>query len=271
MAKVILLVVGIGIALAGVFVLSSQDSRREVLDRVDAAASSLANDGDESAPRIVREQQRKERKRQNNTWTPENQVNHPVEYCQAQLEEVAKMEKKLDVQLHRLATSKSAVERTLADAETQTASFTKFLTDAKVAYRTADAANTWPLTINGCVLTREKAQEKIVEAANRLSVLKQTSTTSKANLVRLGKKLDGLHAERRALVTLRERLTTTISDIKTKQMLDAEKGIKDALNAINDSLASLSPASSDPSLEELIQPDNASVREATFNAIMAQP
>ena len=41
-------------------------------------------DAKDKTPSIVKEQQRKERIRQDKTWTPENRAHHPIEYCQAQ-------------------------------------------------------------------------------------------------------------------------------------------------------------------------------------------
>ena len=87
---------------AGSVILSgcSKESRDEVIERTTKAAKELngserkSKDKDENKPPdIVAEQQRKERVRQNTQWTAENQALHPVEYCQAQLEEVAKYAK----------------------------------------------------------------------------------------------------------------------------------------------------------------------------------
>ncbi len=68
------------------FVGCSQDDRDEVIERTGNAWNALNGEtkSGEKTARIVKEQQRKERIRQNNTWTPENRARHPVEYCQAQ-------------------------------------------------------------------------------------------------------------------------------------------------------------------------------------------
>ena len=69
----------------------------------------------EKTPRIVKEQQRKERSRQNNTWTPENRALHPVEYCQAQLEDLQRYSRELEARAHEKSCAIAAVKRTLGD------------------------------------------------------------------------------------------------------------------------------------------------------------
>ena len=63
------------VGIAGIlFVGCSREDREEVADRIGKAANALkGEDGSERTPRIVKEQQRKERIRQNTKWTPENQ------------------------------------------------------------------------------------------------------------------------------------------------------------------------------------------------------
>lgn len=251
--------------------LMSKESRDEALNRVDNAARALNGTENEQVPQIVKEQQRKERVRQNSTWTPENQKLHPLEYCQAQLEEVTKLSKQQDVQMHQYLTVKSDLGRRMSDAETQIASLSNFLTEAKAAYRKADATNSWPMVFNGFSLSKEKAQEKIVEAANRLPVLRQTVATFKANLGKLERKIDAATVEQRKLVSVRENLQMTITNIKTQKIIAGEQGISDAINALNASIEALNPDVSDVALNDLMVPDKAEARQAAFSAIMAEP
>ena len=263
---VILILVSIGSCL-----FLSREKRAEMMDRVDGAARALNGTEERAVPKVVAEQRRKEQIRQNNTWTAENQALHPIEYCQAQIEEVGKLSQKLQVQLHKLTTTKSATKRQIEDAEGQLKSVTAFLAAAKAEYRKADATNQWPMTVNGFRLSQSLAKERIVEAANKLPILQQNIATMKGNLGRIDTKIDANGVEQRKLIAVRERLQAAITDIKTKQVVDGEKGINDALNAINDSLSSLNPDVSEPTLSELIVPDKSAARDAAFDAIMAEP
>ena len=88
----ILTLVGVA-AVVGIacYVGCSKESRDEAINRLGKAGKALngevyPDDADNGVANIVREQQRKERIRQNTTWTAENIARHPKEYCQAQLE-----------------------------------------------------------------------------------------------------------------------------------------------------------------------------------------
>lgn len=117
MIKWFLIVVVVGVA---VCIGCSQDSRDEIADRLENAGRALAGESStgEKTPKIVKDQQRKERIRQNNTWTPENRAQHPVEYCQAQLEELQRYGRELEARAHEKSCAIAAVKRTLGDNET---------------------------------------------------------------------------------------------------------------------------------------------------------
>lgn len=271
MKKLIGVVMGVAVVAIVLTIGCSQENREEAMDRFGKAAKALKGEGEGAAtPDIVKEQQRKERIRQNTTWTPENQALHPVEYCQAQLVEIEEFGKKLDVQMHQLATTKSGLKRTLEDNQSQVSTMEKFLKDAKAAYRKADAANAWPMAINGFQLSKENAQARIVDAANKIPQLNQRIAMAQTNLTRLDKKMDGVVAERRKLADVRSRIQSTITDLQTKKILDGERGITDALNAINDSISALNGDSTDPTLEELAVPDKDTERAVSFERIMAE-
>ena len=85
MKKVLMIVGAIGVIAVAYYLIAPEEKRDALLERVENLGR--ASDGEHVA-KVVREQQRKERIRQNNTWTPENRALHPVEYCQAQLEDL---------------------------------------------------------------------------------------------------------------------------------------------------------------------------------------
>ena len=267
--KWLLVAVAVGIA---VFVGCSQDDRDEIAERGGNALRALNGESStgEKTPRIVKEQQRKERIRQNNTWTPENQAKHPVEYLQAQLAELDRHTVELQGQAHKYATAKSKTARLMADDEAKMSNITNFLSVAKAAYRAADAVNRWPVTINGFTFSKEKAQEKIVDAAQKIPLLQSDIGKKRNLLAKLEKNIDKVAQEQRSIVQIKERIQNTINDANLKKVLDSDKGIGDALNAINDSLGSLSVDYDDPSVEELIVPDKTTVRQKEFDAIMAE-
>ena len=262
------------IAVVGVVVLigCSQEDREEIADRVGNAGRALTGESadGEKTPRIVKEQQRKERRRQNTTWTPENRAHHPIEYCQAQLEELQRYSRELEARAHEKSCAIAAVKRTLGDNDAMTKSLTKFIADAKKAYKECEAANSWPAKLGGYSLSREKTQEKIIDAAQKLAEI-QSKTGSKQNqLVALEKTLKVTQDEQKRIVKIREQIQNTINDLRIKKVIDGDDSIVASLNAIEDSMGVLGTDYDDPKVESLVQPDEKTTREELFKKIMAE-
>lgn len=250
----------------------SQDDRDEIAERGGNAWSALNGKpgSGEKTPKIVKVQQRKERIRQNTSWTPENRALHPIEYCQAQLEEIERYSRELEARAHEKGCVIAAVKRELGDGATMEGNLSKFLTDAKNMYKACEAANTWPASVGGFTLTREKLQEKIVDAVQKLKEV-QSKMVSKSNqLNALEKTLKITQDEQKRLVKTREQIQNTINDLRIKKVIDGDDSIIASLNAIEDAMGVLGSDYDDPSLESIIQPDEKATRQELFDAIMAE-
>lgn len=250
----------------------SEDSREEAAERLATAGKALTGEvrSDGKTPKVVADQQLKERKRQDTEWTPENQALHPIEYCQAQLETLAENAKRLDVQAHKYAVAKNQALRTISDAEAQLASVAQFLDEAKRAYRESETSGKWPVTIRGFALSKEKAQEKIVEAAEKRPTLQGTIARNRTLLAVVEKKAIRVAEEQKNIVKTKERIQMVLNDLNLKKVVDGDDGITDALKAINDTLGSLGTNYDDPAIDDLLVPDKASTIKMSFDAIMAE-
>lgn len=264
-----LLIVGLLAGGAIYYLGCSRDDREEIVDRVGNAGRALAGES-EKVPSVVKEQQRKERTRQDKTWTAENRTKHPIEFCQAKLEEIEKLMQKQAVQVTHYSTMASEMKRKVADSQAQISHLTKFLADGKTAYRKAEAENVWPTTLNGIPLRKEKLQEKIVEAAQRLQSCKQMITGAGAALAKVEKKLQAVMGEQTKLIKLKTRFESSLADLQTKKIVDGEKGITDALNEISDQLDGLVPVQDDIALDDLLAPDKTTTIAAEFEKIMTE-
>lgn len=249
----------------------SREGREEAMDRMAAAGRAL-NGGDTEGrtPDVVRRQQEAEARRQNREWTQENQAKHPVEYCQAQLETIARDAEGLGAVAHKIAVEISRSKRENLDDAVQAENLSRFLADAKAAYRAAEAENRWPVQIGGFALSQERAQEKIVDAARKIPELKANIAARENRLAGLQKKLDRVNAEQKQLVELRGRVQATLRALETKQVIEDDEGIAAALAAIGDSMGALAPEDDNPSLADLAAPDRRSTLAAEFAAIMAE-
>ena len=269
MLKWLLVIVAVSIA---VLIGCSQDDRDEIVERGGNAWNALKGETTpgEKTPRIVKEQQRKERIRQNNTWTPENRAHHPIEYCQAQLEELQRYSRELEARAHEKSCALAAVKRTLGDNETMEQNLKKFIADAKKAYKECEAANSWPAKLGGYSLSREKTQEKIIDAAQKLNEIQMKTGTKQNQLVALEKTLKITQNEQKRIVKTREQIQNTINDLRIKKVIDGDDSIVASLNAIEDSMGVLGVDYDDPKVESIIQPDEKATREELFKKIMAE-
>lgn len=275
MKKLIMLIGVIAIVGLVCHVGCSKEDRDEAMNRITKAGKALngevrPDDVEHKVPNIVADQQRKERIRQNTTWTADNRALHPIEYCQAQLEELERYSDRLEVTAHEVATKKAEVTRVKGDNEGRLRSLNKFLKEAKANYRECEANNSWPAKVGGFSLSRDKMREKIVDAAKKIPSLKSRVGTQQNQLNYLEKKAELVSKEQKRLVALRERIETTISDLKLKKVIDGEKGISDSLNAINDAMGSLGVDYDDPTLDDILAPDRKSTIADDFDKIMAE-
>ncbi len=267
MKKVLIVVGVIAIAAVAYYIIAPEEKRDEIIERVENMGRSPEG---EHVAKIVREQQRKERRRQNNTWTPENRARHPVEYCQAQLEELEKYSRELEARAHEKACTIAGVKRTLGDNDTMEQNLKKFLDDAKKVYKECEAANSWPAKLGGFSLSREKTQQKIVDAAKKLAEVRSATGSKKNMLVALEKTLKITQDEQKRIVKIRDQIQNTINDLRIKKVIEGDNSIVASLNAIEDNMGTLGVDYDDPKIESIIQPDEKTSREELFKKIMAE-
>ena len=260
------------IASAIVYVGCSQEDRDEIVERGGNAISALKGETTpgEKTPRIVKEQQRKERIRQNNTWTPENRAHHPVEYCQSLLETLQRQARDLEARIHETSCAVAAVKRVISDNEAMERELKKFIDDAKKAYKECDAANSWPAKFRGYTFSREKAQEKIIDAVQKIRAIKSHAVSKQNRLTALEKKLKRQQDQQKEIVKMREQVQDKINDLRTGKIIETDDEIVNSLNSIKDNLKYLGTDYDDPKIEDVIQPDEKATREDLFKKIMAE-
>ena len=126
MKSILILLGAIAVAVVAYFFIAPREQREAMLDKVVVLGDSSSG---EKTPRIVREQQRKERIRQDNSWTPENRALHPIEYCQAQLEEIQRYSNTLEARAHEKGCAIAAVKREIDNTEAMSKAYGKFLAE----------------------------------------------------------------------------------------------------------------------------------------------
>lgn len=254
--------------IAGLAISCSRSSRDEAIDRMTDAAKALNGKTDDT-PAIVKAEQKKERERQDNTWTAENQRKHPLEYCRAMLAELDKKESSLEVSLHSFLTADSAARRELAAAEADVKKFSAFLDKAKAAYRSADEAGKWPVSFNGKTLSQDDFKSRIVDAGKKLAAATAKVPQLKDKIAMFAKKKVAVAKEQEEVAALREKFQAAIRDIELKKVDISNGELGLSLGSLRDSVEALCQSSAvgieDDDFFSASPEDN---RDADFDAIM---
>ena len=251
----------------------SPSAQDEACRRVGKAVSAL-NGRDASderihkTPNIVAAQQQRDILRQNTEWTPENQVKHPIEYCNAKLEELDGFSERLEVSVHKLLVRQSEVENTTAKARVQIDDLARFLKESKESYRRSESESTDRVEIGGYSLNKEQAKMRIVEAAHRMTELQNLIVNKENILVSINKKIAQVQNEQKTLLTVRKRVEATKTDMQVKEVMDGETGISSAIEALNNTLSALSTTDREPTLDDVLVPDAKVETDRDFEDIM---
>lgn len=251
----------------------SQESRDEAINRLANSAKELnaTGKGDQKAtPDIVKEEMKKENDRQNTQWTPRNQKLHPLEYCQAQLEALDAHQKSLEVTAHKIAVMQNEAKRKQETAESLLVGLNDLLARTKKSYREAEASGSWPIKMNGYGLSKEKAQSKIIEIAERISTAQREIEQSKLKTTRYALKFQKVGNERKKLAALRTKIEETINDLTANSIVEDNGTIAQSLGSIQDSISALASGSDDVSVEDLLSNETETSKAEQFEKIMAQ-
>ena len=216
----------------------SKTDREKAIDRVSDAAKALNGKAD-NTPDVVKAQRKRELERQNSEWTLENQRKHPLEYCQAMIEQLDANDAALDVSLHKYQTAQASVSREIAANEADEKKFSDFLDKAKVAYRATAEAGAWPVTFNGRELTQAEFQDKIIDADKRLQAVRRKLPELKTRLESLSKREAKTIKDQEEIAALREKFVAMVRDIELNQIGTETGSLDNSLNSLRDSLSAL--------------------------------
>lgn len=257
------------LAVAAIAFFGTRASREDAIDRVSDAARALNGKADDT-PDVVRDQRRRERERQNSKWTLENQRKHPLEYCQAMLEQLDADDAALDVSLHKYQTAQAATTREVAANESDVKKYSEFLEKAKAAYRAATEAGTWPVAFNGRDLTQDEFQDRIIDADKRLKAAQKKLPELKSRLATLAKREAMAMKDQEEIATLREKFQSMIRDIELSNVGSETGRLDDSLGALRDSLTALGQSVASDGDEDFFTTSPDEEKKSTFDAIMGE-
>lgn len=207
----------------------SQGSREEAIDRVTDAAKTLNGKADKT-PDVVKEQIKKEKERQNSQWTIENVTAHPIEACNAKIEEIDAKIAKAEVAFNRAVSEKASAENAKSIAEADATKYGEFLEKARPAYKAAKESGKWPITVNGYKLGEEAAEDKILAALKKgeeARARSEKAATKIANMEQRRKEVKRIIAD---LKDQREKVLEYRENIRSGQLQNEIKGLVGVLN-----------------------------------------
>lgn len=204
-------------------------------------------------------------------WAAKEQVKSPVKYLKDQLAILDRHYEDNAASLHQLQVTHGELERERANEDAELRQIDGFLDRSKRAYREAEAANSWPAPVAGFTLTREKAREKILEAAQRRKDIQGRLTMRDNRMAAINKRIPELEAEQANIANLRKKIPQVIRDIETQKIIEGNGGVAREIDSIRISMEVLSPRFDNPNLDQMLSPGDSSSADSDFDAIMAEP
>lgn len=209
--------------------------------------------------------------RQAREWTPENIQKDPVGYLTWAQAETQRTEDRLNASALSLRTKKNQIERETTAGTADQDAYRKLLDEAKERYRTASAANQWPVDLRGTKLDEGQLKAKIVEANTKVASIQETlAAYSKAHTV-IERKFEQVEAKLVEVQKLRARLSTDLEIAKVNKSVEGIGAINDQVSTIMDTANALvSQQDGGVSLEDLVTPSGKQRIDEEFSKIMGQ-
>ena len=228
------------------------------LSAVPASASLWTN---ERKPRIVREAERRERERQDSTWTPENIRDNPVLFLQETIGACDLLKNKIEAQEIAFIRLKKQAERKVSEAESTIRRYTKFLDEAKKQYKIAKENDSFPVEINGFELSEEELADKVADALERVELAKSQKKTNGVVVKKVKIRQGVLKTKTRELRSIRRKLVLQLEQVKMNEALGEIDELTNVLGTIKDMQLELSEDPTKLSLDDITEEDPDSERK----------
>lgn len=207
----------------------SQGSRDEAINRTAKAAKEL-NGRIDNTPDVVKEQIEKENERQNSEWTIENVTEHPIEACNAKIDEIDAKIQKAEIAYNRALSAQAAARTTKKASEGEFAKYGDFLEKARSAYKAAKESGKWPIIVNGFSLGEEAAEEKIIVALKKSKEAKTKCEKAESEIVSMAHRMKEIKRISDDLKEQRDKVIEYRENIRSGQLQSEIKGLVGVLN-----------------------------------------
>jgi len=205
------------------------------------------------SPSVVRRAEIREAIRQDSTWTSENIRANPYLFLQDQISSCDKLKAKIESQNITLVRMEKQANRKAEEAESMITRYSKFLTDAKAAYKAANGK--WPVSVNGYDLEEDDFNDRVSDAMERVELAKKEAKDNKAISKKVSIRKGVLKTKKRELTSLRLKLVQQAEQVKMNSALAEINSLNDVLGTINDMMIEIDEDPTKLSFEDLTAED----------------
>lgn len=205
------------------------------------------------SPSIVRHAEIREAIRQNSTWTSENIRANPYLFLQDQIRSCDKLKAKIESQNITLVRMEKQADRKVEEAQGMITRYSKFLADAKAAYKAANGK--WPISLNGYDLEEDDFNDRVSDAMERVEFAKKEVKDNKAISRKVSIRKGGLKTKTRELTSLRLKLVQQAEQVKMNSALAEINSLNDVLGTIKDMMIEIDEDPTKLSVEDLTAED----------------
>lgn len=220
----------------------------------------------QNMPRVVRQAATREALRQDTTWTSENIRANPYLFLQDQIAACDRLRAKIEAQSITFVRMKNEAMRKAEDAESMTTRYTKFLTDAKAAYKAAKGK--FPVSLNGYEMDEDELMDKIADAQDRIELAKKEKSDNSVIARKVEIRKGVLKTKKRELTSLRMRLVQQAEQVKMNAALAEIGELSDVLGTIKDMMIEIDEDPTKLTLDDLATEDPADSRRKAARSFL---
>ena len=255
-------------------IVSTRKERQNKMNRLmltAMAAAAAAGAGADTlivsgSPRVVRNAEIREAIRQDTTWTSENIQRNPYLFLQDQIRSCDRLRARIEAQNITLVRMEKQAKRAVEEAESAEARYTKFLADAKSAYRAAGGK--FPVSVNGYDLGEDELNDRIADAMERVELAKKERKDNAAVAKKVAIRKGVLKTKKREVTSLRMKLSQQAEQVKMNAALAEVGDLKSSLGAIRDMMLEIDEDPAKLSVEDLTAEDPDAGRNRKVNAFL---
>lgn len=206
-----------------------------------------------TTPSVVRDAEIREVLRQDSTWTSENIQQNPYLFLQDQIRNCDRIRAAIESMVITLVRMEKQAIRRADEAESFEARYSKFLADAKSAYKAA--AGKFPVSVGGYDLDEDTFNDRIADAMERVELAKKEKAENASIAKKVAIRKGVLKAKKREVMSLRMKFSQQAEQVKMNASLAEVGSLRASLGTIKDMMIEIDEDPTKMSVEDLTADD----------------